>query len=73
MLVYPTHVGMNRNQPGQHLSGIRIPHARGDEPYKETETKLFLSVYPTHVGMNRTVAVGLAPGKGIPHARGDEP
>ena len=30
--VFPTHVGMNRGTLSAFLSGLCIPHARGDEP-----------------------------------------
>ena len=30
--VFPTPVGMNRHTDGQQKIGMRVPHARGDEP-----------------------------------------
>ena len=31
-----------------------LPHARGDEPYINTENLTDYGIYPTHVGMNQT-------------------
>ena len=35
--VFPTHVGMNRRFIRNGVNSIRIPHTRGDEPYKNAQ------------------------------------
>ena len=52
-MVFPTHVGMNREVRAEQLPAIRIPHTRGDEPRVLRIRTSFGIVFPTHVGMNR--------------------
>ncbi len=53
IIVFPTHVGVNRlpNQLVKVLSSI--PHARGGEPPTPATTAASSTVFPTHVGVNR--------------------
>ena len=69
----PTHVGMNRNQRGEHYVEIDEPHARGDEPGDNITFATSKLMNPTHVGMNRTSYRKMRKQNDEPHARGDEP
>ena len=51
--VFPTDVGMNRQQEKQALHTRCIPHGCGDEPAKRYPFSMNELVFPTDVGMNR--------------------
>jgi len=67
------HVGMNRAGAGDARRIVRVPHARGDEPFTRSSATMISYEFPMHVGMNRLIHALCALGTGVPHARGDEP
>ena len=71
--VFPTPVGMNLSDLIIGMWGGRVPHTRGDEPYKLNFHWKFSPVFPTPVGMNRFDQPDKAARAGVPHTRGDEP
>ncbi len=52
-LVFPTHVGMNREKGRIENLARGVPHACGDEPNINLTYNGITQVFPTHVGMNR--------------------
>ena len=73
IVMFPTHVGMNRIKKGEMVEFTHVPHTRGDEPPYVDRENVRIGMFPTHVGMNR-----LRPGRPrlrrhVPHTRGDEP
>ncbi len=51
--VFPTHVGVNRENAARIPAWWRFPHTRGGEPIASRSNRASLSVFPTHVGVNR--------------------
>ena len=69
--IYPTHVGMNRNEGNDPGNADHLPHTCGDEPETKAVAVKTPYIYPTHVGMNRHFqTVFLAHNVSTPHMWG---
>ena len=71
--MFPTPVGMNRDEHGLYRETASVPHTRGDEPGNMKTSDSLKIVFPTPVGMNRCSRLIGRAMRGVPHTRGDEP
>ena len=71
--IYPTHVGVNRENISLIRGLLNLPHACGGEPAKSLILASPAKIYPTHVGVNRYIKQQQGGATDLPHACGGEP